>query len=95
LSSLSDCALQRRWIGVWQHHAEGVMLRSGEHSFFVTRPDNLLGHVHIETPEQALEYVRFFSSADNYMLYDLNGMVEVVPTTKPSESLVAGQLLPE
>jgi hypothetical protein len=48
--------------------------------------------VHIETPEQALEYVRFFSSADNYMLYDLNGMVEVVPTTKPSESF---NMIPE
>ena len=55
------------------------MLRCNGVDFFVTHPNNLLGHVHIRTPQQALEYARLSSSTDTYLLFSFDGMVEVVP----------------
>ena len=69
LSSLESCKLERRWIGRWQQYSYGVMLRCSDSQFFGTQPANLLGHVKIKTPDQALEYFRFFSSDDNYNLF--------------------------
>ena len=87
LSSLDEaCSLQKRWIGIWPSQQYGVMLRCNGADFFMTHPNNLLGHVHIRTPEQALEYVRLLSSTDTYALFSFGGMVEVVPHVSSQQS---------
>src|ERR1051325_8390421 len=84
LSSLTDCSMNARWVGLWQKRPEGGMLHCGSSDFLVLTPTNLFGHVRVQTPEQALEYVRFFSSAEHYNYFDLGGMVEIIPASKPA-----------
>jgi len=78
-SLLPGCSLGKRWVGLFQVKPEAMFLTCDGVSTLVTDPNNFAGHVHITTPAQALEYVRFFSNPDTYQLFDLNGMVELVP----------------
>jgi hypothetical protein len=87
LSSLDEgCSLQKRWIGIWPRQQYGVMLRCNGVDFFMTHVNNLLGHVHVRTAEQALEYARLMSSAETYTLFSFDGMLEVVPQASGHES---------
>ena len=43
----------------------------------MTHPLNLLGKVNIETPAQALEFVRFFSSGQSCEMFDLEGLLDI------------------
>jgi len=87
LSSLRDgCSIRRTWVGLYQLVNEVAMLQCGDQTFVVRSPNNLIGHVKIDTPEKALEYVRFFTSPKQYMLFDLNALVEVVPGTVDAHS---------
>jgi hypothetical protein len=80
LSSLrAGCAIETRWFGLWPRLPEGAMLRCGTSEFLLLSPSNLLGHVSISSPEAALEFVRLFTSPDTYRLFELGGMVELVP----------------
>ena len=78
LESLVDCALRTKWIGFWPRLTEGVMLTCEHSEFLVLQPNNLLGHVRIDTPDEALAYVRVFTSPETYAFFDLEGMVEIV-----------------
>src|SRR5262245_28778580 len=77
-SLLSPCFLQTRWIDIVPP-GETVMLTCGEAEFLVLSPSNLFGHVAINTPSNALEFVRLFTAPDSYQYFDLGGMVELVP----------------
>jgi hypothetical protein len=78
-SLLPGCTLDKRWIGLVQIKPEAMFLTCNGVSMLVTDPNNFVGHVRITTPEQALEFVRFFSNPDTYELFELKGMVELVP----------------
>jgi hypothetical protein len=78
-SLLPGCSLDKRWIGLFQIKPEAMFLTCDGVSTLVTDPNNFTGHVRITTPAQALEYVRFFSSPDTYEVFELKGMVELVP----------------
>jgi hypothetical protein len=73
------CALHKRWVGAVPALLWGVFLECGRSSVLVTHPLNLLRQVRIRTSDEALEYVRFFSNADSYDLFQLRSMVEVFP----------------
>ena len=47
----------------------------------VTHPLNLIGKVTIRTSDQALEFLRLFSSGDTYAMFNLEGMLEIRPET--------------
>ena len=80
LSSLKPgLVLKKRWMGLVPAFPWGVWLEYESMSYLVIQPVNLLNHVMINTKEKALEYARFFSSIDTYDLFDLDGMVEVLP----------------
>jgi hypothetical protein len=79
------CRMEKRWVGAIPALPWGIFLKCGSTSVLVTHPLNLLEHVKIQSPESALEYVRFFSNADTYDLFQLGGMVEVVPSRGPGE----------
>lgn len=80
LSSLKPgCVLKMRWIGLIPDFAEGVWLWCGSVAFLVRNPLNLVNHVELKTPDEALEYVRFFSTFPSCDYFDLDKMVEVLP----------------
>ena len=56
-----------------------MILRCKGVDFVVTEPNNLVGHVDIETPEQALEYARFFTAPESNDLFSLGGLTEIMP----------------
>jgi hypothetical protein len=86
LSSLdAGCRLRDQYVGLPGVLREALVMRCGNAEFVVREPDNMIGHVHIRTPAQALEFVRFFSSPDSYGYFSLGGMVEVVPSTDEGE----------
>lgn len=78
LHSLQKCSLRKAWIGLWPRFPEGVVLECANIEFVVLQQNNLLGHVHIVTPEDALEYARLFTSPETFKFFDMNGMVELV-----------------
>lgn len=87
LSVLSpDCSLTTKWIGAIPNLPEGVFLRCSEADFLVTSPGNLYGHVRITSGDAALEFVRFFTTAESYRYFNLDGMVEVLPGRVTSTS---------
>lgn len=80
LSSLVPaCEMHKRWIGDMQMLPSGAWLICGGKEVLLTHPLNLLGLVEIRTPGQALEFVRFFTSAQSYSLFPYVGMVEILP----------------
>jgi len=86
LSSLkSDCVLKKRWIGLHPSFLWGVWLECGSAAFLVKHPSNLVNHVELKTPDEVLEYVRFFSSFSACEYFDLDSMVEVLPKHDKSE----------
>jgi len=86
LSSLKpDCVLKKRWIGLYPSSLWGVWLECGSAAFLVKHPGNLVNHVELKTPDEVLEYVRFFSSFPACEYFDLDSMVEVLPKHDKSE----------
>lgn len=82
LASLrSECSLGKEWVGSVYQLPWGAWLECGGESMLVTHPLNLLGKVNIRTPDQALEFVRLFSSGETYAMFDLEGMLEIRPET--------------
>jgi hypothetical protein len=82
LSSLrAGCQLTREVlrIPVPMGHWHGMWLTCHGERFLVLGPLSLLGQVEIRTPEQALEFVRCFSSYATFDLTGMEGTVEVVP----------------
>lgn len=74
----SDCILEKRWVGAAFDLPWGTWLRCGNgEPMLVTQPRNLLGKVAIDSPETALDFVRFFSSPYNHEMFRLNGMLEI------------------
>ena len=77
LSSLKEgCRIEKSWIGLdslpW-----GAWLFCGEgQPVLIVEPLSLLGKVEIGSEEQALEFIRFFSSPPNHELFRLNGLAE-------------------
>lgn len=87
LSSVKpNCHLEKSWFGIVQVLPEAVWLECSGVRFLVTAPNNLVSHVTIHTPAQALEYVRFFTSSNSYRYFDLGGMVELFPGKVTDES---------
>lgn len=73
-----ECRLECKWIGAVYQIPWGTWLTCGDgEPVLVTTPLNLLGKVHLASPEDALSFVQFFSSPDHYEMFDLDGMVEV------------------
>ncbi len=84
LSSLDPrCGLRTQYVGLPGLMRDALIMRCGNAEVVIRGPNNMIGHVQIRTREQALEYLRFFSSPDTYGLFDLGGMVEVVSSTVP------------
>jgi hypothetical protein len=80
LSSLErSCSVAERWIGAIPNHRTGLWLTCGQVDFLVTAPLNFANHVRITSPEQALEFVRFFSAQDISENIDLGGLMELLP----------------
>ncbi len=63
----------------------GAWLECGGRPVLLAHPWNLLGKVDIRTSEQALEYVRFFSSGETYQLFQLDGLIEIRPETSEDD----------
>ncbi len=74
-----DCDLRRSSTGFLSTMEEIMILRCKGVDFVATEPNNLVGHVDIETPEQALEYVRFFTAPESNELFSLGGLTEIMP----------------
>jgi hypothetical protein len=72
------CAVEKRLTGLG--NTIGAWLRCDEQSVLLTHPLNLVGHVNIQSEEEALEFVRLFSSRDTYFLFPYFGRVEVLPS---------------
>lgn len=85
-SLVYGCDLEVRWIGVVPRRPEGVFLVCRSEHFLVLRPSNLYDHVRIRDSNEALEFVRFFTSPENYRLFDMDGFVEV--TRAPGKPVV-------
>jgi hypothetical protein len=80
LSSLKPgCNFHRVYTGFLGGMSELLVLRCRGVDFTVSTPNNLIGHVEIATRDQALEYVRFFTTVDSQDLFDLGGLTEIVP----------------
>jgi hypothetical protein len=78
LSSLKPaCSLVKRWVGAVPALPEGLWIACGSEAVLVVHPLNLLGHVDIASPEQALEFLRLFSSEETYSLFPCVSAVEV------------------
>ncbi|MEM6454385.1 MAG: hypothetical protein AAF772_04755 [Acidobacteriota bacterium] len=73
----ADCSISKRWFGAVNRMPWAAWLDCNGHSAIITHPLNLLGHVRIMSAAQARRYVRFFSSADTYYLFLLDGMAEI------------------
>ena len=81
LSSLvPGCTLERAPLGplVPVGRQDGIWLTCQQVRMLVVHPDNLLGKVDIKTPEQALEFVRFFSSIVTFPVLHGRGCVEIM-----------------
>jgi len=86
LSSLrADCTLEKRWAGLVPKMPWAAWLTCKDTTFLITHPLNLVRHVDIRDETQALEFVRFFSSAESYDLFRLDGMVEIMATDAQTE----------
>lgn len=78
LSSLDpSCRLERRWFGTVPMLAWSIWLRCGSVDMLIVHPWNLISKVRIGSADQALEFVRLFSSEDNFALVQLGGLLEV------------------
>jgi hypothetical protein len=75
----SGCSVTVKWVGLWQTRSEGAFLNCGGRDVLITSPSNLLGNVRMKTPDEALGFVRAFTSPETYQLFDLSGMVELLP----------------
>ena len=73
------CSLEIRPLAMTPGFEQGVWLKCRGVAFLVRTPLNLVNHVELKTPNEVLEYVRFFSVPYSYEYFDLNGMVEVLP----------------
>jgi hypothetical protein len=76
------CSLRAQYVGFGSTR-EILIMRCGNAEFVVRDPNNFVGHVRITTTQEALEYLRFFSSPETYGLFELGGMVEIVPSKNP------------
>jgi hypothetical protein len=86
LTSLQPpCRIWKRWVGSSMLLPWGAWLGCGGRPVLLTHPWNLLGKVDIRTSEQALEYVRFFSSGESYPLFQLEGLIEIRPETSEQD----------
>jgi hypothetical protein len=84
LSSLvSGCAIESAPLGsqVPVGWADGLWLTCQGVRLLVVHPDNLLSKVKIKDGQQALEFVRFFSSVETFVSVHLGGCVEIVDTS--------------
>jgi hypothetical protein len=85
LSSLvSGCAIEKAPLGpvVPVGRKDALWLTCQGVRLLIVHPDNLLTKVTIKTPEQALEFVRFFSSIPTFALLQGRGCVEI--TSQPT-----------
>lgn len=83
LSSLrASCSIWKRYFGLVPTMTWAPWLQCGDVAVVIRHPRNLIGLVSIESPEQALELVRFFSSRQSYDLFDLGGAVEIAPESE-------------
>jgi len=74
-----ECKVERQWVGaVFQLPWAAWLTCDPGEAMLITDPLNLLGKVHIDSSGDALAFVRFFSSPDNYEMFHLDGMVEVM-----------------
>lgn|SRR5579863_974105 len=79
LSTLDPgCLLQVAETATDPIRSEAVFLACKGNRTLVVSPENLYGKVRIQSAEQALEYVRLFTTPRTYRYFDLGGMVEVV-----------------
>lgn len=58
---------------------EGLFVHCGETDFRIYHPKNLQGHTLITSGEEALRFVRFFTSRQTFFLFGLSGDVEILP----------------
>jgi len=73
-------------VGTISVSEEGLFLRCGKTEFRIFHPKNLQGLVKISTGDEALRFVRFFTSRKTFFLVGLQGDVEVVPAGQVSNS---------
>ena len=88
LSSLvSGCTIEKAALGplVPVGRKDGLWLNCQQMRVLIVHPDNLLTKVNIRTPQQALEFVRFFSSIRTFDLLHTRGCVEIMG--EPSSGL--------
>ncbi len=71
------CHLERRWMGIVPTFPWGAWLVCGDSSMLVVHPWNLIDNVSVTNLEQALEYVRLFTSYHTFGMFHLNGALEV------------------
>ena len=81
-----DCVVTTQWVGLVPLLREIVLARCGNETFAVTTPNSLIGHVSINSPQAALEFVRFFTGPSTSYLYKNDGLVELVPGNVTAES---------
>jgi len=71
--------------------AERVCFADEREGFVVNAPADLAGHVSIDSPAEALAYVRLFSSPGVIMCYACPWWVEVVPARSVSRRFLLGR----
>ena len=72
-------------------HYFGAWLRCGPERVLLTHQLNLLGLVKIETSEQALEFLRFFTARDSYRLFPAIKNMEIVPGPETERGVLEEQ----
>jgi len=101
LSSLNpSCKLEKRWVGTVPVLTWGIWLQCNGVDMLVVHPWNLISKVRIDSADEALEFVRFFSSEETFASVQLGGLLEVGKVNEWCPSLRAaldqtGSLLPK
>ncbi len=78
-------------MGLPVHAFEKLYLDNGRGPKRVKGPNDLVGHVRVDTADKALRYVRLFTSPATVRASDLPVWLEVVPASKVDTSFVYGR----
>jgi hypothetical protein len=83
---MPDCSLSRDAIAehVPVGRPDALWLTCSGVKFVVVHPDNLVGKVDIRSPNQAVQFVRLFTSLPTFASVRLGGCVELADTGDPS-----------
>jgi hypothetical protein len=91
LESLNPrCVVQKAWAGLPPLPYGAWLTCTEAQPVLIPDPLSLLGKVHVESEEEAIAYVRFFSSPHTYDLFRMDGMLDVALVAESWSERLAG-----